>query len=190
MPGPRRPGTAQVLFITRASAVTLNGVAKAKSKSGASGADFMRRAIELALEGVRSNQGGPFGAVVVKGGVVVGEGCNRVLATNDPTAHAEIEAIRSACAKLGTFELHGAEIYTSCEPCPMCLAAAYWARVERVHFACERGDAARAGFYDSLLYEELAKSPPERTLPLVQTMRDEALATFQSWIDKPDRRSY
>ncbi len=153
-------------------------------------ADFMRRAIALALEGVRTNQGGPFGAVVVKSGVVGGEGCNRVLATNDPTAHAEIEAIHAACAKLGTFELRGCEIYTSCEPCPMCLAAAYWARIERKHFGCERADAARAGFDDSLLYDEVAKSPAERTLPLLQSLRDEALATFEAWIDKPDRRSY
>jgi tRNA(Arg) A34 adenosine deaminase TadA len=98
-----------------------------------------------------------------------------VLSTNDPTAHAEIIAIRAASAQLGTFELRGCELYTSCEPCPMCLAAAYWARIERVHFACERADAARAGFDDSLLYEEIAKSSAERTLPLVQSLRDEAL---------------
>ena len=117
----------------------------------------MRRAIELAVEGMRANQGGPFGAVVVRDGVIVGEGFNRVLGTNDPTAHAEIQAIRAASSKLGTFELRGCELYTSCEPCPMCLAAAYWARVERVHYACERSDAARAGFDDSFLYDEIGK---------------------------------
>jgi tRNA(Arg) A34 adenosine deaminase TadA len=171
--------------------VTLARVAKRKTtKPDPIGADFMRRAIALALEGVRTNQGGPFGAVVVKNGVIVGEGFNRVLGTNDPTAHAEIIAIRAASAKLGTFELRGCELYTSCEPCPMCLAAAYWARLGRVHFACERADAARAGFDDSLLYEEIVKAPGERTLPLVQTLRDEALATFQAWIDKGDRTPY
>ncbi len=161
-----------------------------ETKSESDGVLFMRRAIELAFEGLRANQGGPFGAVVVRGGVIVGEGFNRVLGTNDPTAHAEIQAIRAASAKLGTFELRGAELYTSCEPCPMCLAAAYWARVEIVHYACERSDAARAGFDDSFLYDELAKAPAERRLPLQQMLRDEALATFQEWIAKPDRTPY
>ena len=150
----------------------------------------MRRAIELALEGVRTNQGGPFGAVIVKAGEIVGEGFNRVLGSHDPTAHAEITAIRAACAKLGTFVLAGCELYTSCEPCPMCLSAAYWAHVDRVHYACERSDAARAGFDDSMLYDEVAKAPGQRKLPLVQSMRDEALVTFQTWLDKPDRISY
>lgn len=168
----------------------LERVPKQKSKAAATSADFMRRAIALAIEGVRTNQGGPFGAVVVKDGVIVGEGFNRVLGTNDPTAHAEVTAIRNACAKLSNFELRGCDLYTSCEPCPMCLAAAYWARVERVYFACDRADAARAGFDDSMLYDEIPKSPAERTLPLVQTLREEALATFQAWIDKPDRTSY
>ncbi len=169
---------------------TLGHVAKYKSKEEASGAEFMRRAIALAIEGVRTNQGGPFGAVVVKDGVIVGEGFNRVLGTNDPTAHAEVTAIRAACAKLGNFELRDCDLYTSCEPCPMCLAAAYWARLARVYFACDRADAARAGFDDSMLYDEIRKAPAERMLPLVQTLRDEALATFQAWIDKPDRTGY
>ncbi|MBL8859137.1 MAG: nucleoside deaminase [Planctomycetes bacterium] len=150
----------------------------------------MRRAIALALEGVSGNQGGPFGAVIVKDGVIVGESFNRVLATNDPTAHAEVGAIRAACRKLGTFELHGCELYTSCEPCPMCLAAAYWARLDRVHYACERADAARAGFDDSLLYDEVAKAMPERKLAFGQMLRDEGLAAFQAWLDKPDRTQY
>ena len=163
---------------------------KRKTKIEATGPDFMRRAIALALEGVRTNQGGPFGAVIVKDGVIIGEGFNRVLGTNDPTAHAEIGAIRAACAKLGTFELRGCELYTSCEPCPMCLVAAYWARLERVHYACEHADAARAGFDDSMLYDEVVKAPAERKLAFSQMLRDEGLAAFQAWIDKVDRTPY
>jgi tRNA(Arg) A34 adenosine deaminase TadA len=150
----------------------------------------MKRAIELALEGVRTNQGGPFGAVVVKAGVIIGEGCNRVLATNDPTAHAEIVAIRAASAHLGSFQLRGCELWTTCEPCPMCLAAAYWARVDKVHYGCTSADAARAGFDDRHVYEEVTHAHGERTLPIAQVMRDEALATFQAWLDKPDHVAY
>ena len=173
-------------------------MAKARKKPAANvpdatqhpGSAFMRRAIELAREGVRSNQGGPFGAVIVKDGVVIGEGCNQVLATNDPTAHAEIVAIRAACAQLGTFKLEGCELYTSCEPCPMCLAAAYWARLRSVHYACERTDAARAGFDDSFLYDEFARAPAERKLALESMMRDEGLSAFEAWMDKADRTPY
>jgi len=165
-------------------------MAKRRAKPDPAGAAHMRRAIELALEGVRANQGGPFGAVVVREGAVIGEGCNRVIASNDPTAHAEIVALRAACAKLGSFQLRGCELYTTCEPCPMCLGAAFWARVDRVHYACESADARRAGFDDQALYEELARAHAERTLPIQQLMRDEALATFQAWIDKPDRVAY
>lgn len=150
----------------------------------------MKRAIELALEGVRTNQGGPFGAVVVKGGAIIGEGCNRVLASNDPTAHAEVVAIRAASAHLGSFQLRGCELWTTCEPCPMCLAAAFWARVDKIHYGCASADAARAGFDDRILYEELARAHGERTLPIAQIMRDEALGTFQAWLDKPDRIAY
>lgn len=150
----------------------------------------MKRAIELALEGVRTNQGGPFGAVVVKGGAIIGEGCNRVLASNDPTAHAEVVAIRAASAHLGSFQLRGCELWTTCEPCPMCLAAAFWARVDKIHYGCASEDAARAGFDDRILYEELARAHGERTLPIAQIMRDEALGTFQAWLDKPDRIAY
>ncbi len=150
----------------------------------------MQRAIEIALEGVRTNQGGPFGAVVVKAGVIIGEGCNRVLATNDPTAHAEIVAIRAASAHLGSFQLRGCELWTTCEPCPMCLAAAYWARVDKVHYGCASEDAARAGFDDRAVYEELSRAHGERTLPITQIMRDEALATFQAWLDKSNRVAY
>jgi tRNA(Arg) A34 adenosine deaminase TadA len=165
-------------------------MAKRRAKADPAGAAHMRRAIELALEAVRSNLGGPFGAVVVKEGVVIGEGQNRVTSTNDPTAHAEIVALRAACARLGSFQLRGCEIYTTCEPCPMCLAAAYWSRVDKLHYACESADAARAGFDDRAIYEELVKASAERTLVTAQILRDEALATFQAWIDKPDRVAY
>lgn len=151
---------------------------------------FMRRAIELAQHGIDANDGGPFGCVVARNGEIVAEGNNRVTSTNDPTAHAEVVAIRNACEKLGTFQLDDCVIYTSCEPCPMCLAATYWARIERVHYACGHADAARAGFDDSMLYEEVAKAPAERKLAFTQMLRDEGLVTFQAWIDKTDRRPY
>ncbi len=150
----------------------------------------MQRAIELALEGVRQNEGGPFGAVVVRANEIVAGACNRVTSTNDPTAHAEIGAIRAACAKRGTFELADCEIFTTCEPCPMCFAAIHWARIQRVHFACSRDDAARAGFDDALLYEEIAKPREHRRIALEPLMRDEALATFRAWLAKPDRTTY
>jgi len=150
----------------------------------------MQQAIEAALEGVRSGKGGPFGAAVVKGGEVVAVACNRVLSSNDPTAHAEVEAIRAACAKLGTFRLAGCELYATCEPCPMCLGAAYWARVDRVVYACGRADASRAGFDDGMLYEEFEKPAAQRRLALVPFMRDEALSVFQAWLEKPDRTPY
>ena len=151
---------------------------------------LMQRAIQLALEGVRSNQGGPFGALIAKDGVVIASGCNQVTSRNDPTAHAEIMAIRAACSALNTFSLAGCELYTTCEPCPMCLAAALWARVERIVYACDRSDAARAGFDDATFYEEFERAPADRRLPLVQLARSEALAVFQAWIDKPDRVRY
>jgi tRNA(Arg) A34 adenosine deaminase TadA len=152
--------------------------------------EFMRQAIAAALEGVRTGQGGPFGAVVARGDEVLAAACNRVLSRNDPTAHAEIEAIRAACARLGTFELAGCEIYATCEPCPMCLAAAHWARVERVVHACGRKDAASAGFDDELLYEEISKPVGERRLELVPFLRDEALPLFRTWLDREDRVPY
>jgi guanine deaminase len=150
----------------------------------------MQRAIELALEGVRKNEGGPFGAVITRGGAILAGGCNRVTSTNDPTAHAEIVAIREACAKAGSFRLEGCEMFATCEPCPMCFAAAHWARISRVHYACTRDDAARAGFDDALLYEELSRPIAERTLPLEPFMRDEGLATFHAWLEKTDREAY
>ncbi len=151
---------------------------------------MMRQAARLAQRGVATNQGGPFGAVVVKDGIVLGRGFNRVIGTNDPTAHAEVVAIRQACRKLGTFRLDGCEIYASCEPCPMCLSAIHWARIERCWYACDRHDAARAGFDDAFLYAELEKAPSERRLPVVQAFRDEGLPAFQAYIAKDDRTPY
>ena len=150
----------------------------------------MREATRLALRGVARNQGGPFGALVVRDGDVVGRGFNRVIATNDPTAHAEVVAIRQACRKLKTFELRGCEIYASCEPCPMCLAAIHWARIERIWYASDREDAARAGFDDALLYAQIAKAPSERIVPSQQVFREEGAAAFDAWRAKPDRVPY
>jgi tRNA(Arg) A34 adenosine deaminase TadA len=152
--------------------------------------EFMKRAIELAGEGVTANLGGPFGAVVVKDGRIIGEGSNQVTSTNDPTAHAEIIAIREACRTLGSFQLDGCSVYTSCEPCPMCLGAIYWARPEKVFFACTRDDAAAIGFDDDFIYEELEKANEEREMVLVSLMRDEALEVFNKWAAKPDKVEY
>ena len=151
---------------------------------------FLQRSIDIALEGVRTDRGGPFGAVIVRSGEVIAQGCNQVTSAFDPTAHAEIVAIRAACAQLQTFELGGCELYASCEPCPMCLAAIYWARIERVYYGCDRNDAARAGFDDDFLYRELNLPPSQRKLALTSMMRDQALATFDAWRAKPDRKSY
>jgi len=151
---------------------------------------FMRRAIELARQGVDANAGGPFGCVVVKDGQVIGEGCNQVTSSNDPTAHAEVVAIRNACQTLGSFQLEGCYVYTSCEPCPMCLGAIYWARPAKVYFANTQADAARIGFDDSFIYEQLDVPPGERAIPMIQMMRDEALSAFEEWKRKPDRVPY
>ena len=151
---------------------------------------FMARAIELARQGVDSNAGGPFGCIVVKDGRIVGEGSNRVTSTNDPTAHAEVIAIREACKSLNSFQLDECTIYTSCEPCPMCLGAIYWARPARVFFACARKDAANIGFDDDFIYEELKKTNEDREMVMVNLMRDEALKVFESWSEKPDKIEY
>jgi tRNA(Arg) A34 adenosine deaminase TadA len=151
---------------------------------------FMARAIQLSMENVQSGRGGPFGAVVVKDGAVTAEGANSVTSTNDPTAHAEVLAIREACKKLGTFDLHGCEIYTSCEPCPMCMGAIYWARISRVYFANTAADASELGFDDSLIYRELAQPHAERTIPTIPMMREEALAAFRAWAEKPNKIAY
>ena len=151
---------------------------------------FMRRAFELAQNGIDANNGGPFGAVVVRDGVIVGEGCNRVTSTNDPTAHAEVVAIREACKNLNSFQLDDCTIYTSCEPCPMCLGAIYWARPALMYFACSREDAANAGFDDDFIYEEIALPVEERRIKTVNFMREEGLQIFENWVNKPDKTEY
>ncbi len=152
--------------------------------------ELMLQATTLALEAVRSGTGGPFGAVIVKGGRVVASGTNCVTTTNDPTAHAEIVAIRAACTQLGDFRLAGCELYSSCEPCPMCLSAAFWARVDRIVYAGSRADAARAGFDDAFFYEQLARPPDWRKVPMVPFMRETAQAAFDAWLAKDDRTVY
>jgi guanine deaminase len=151
---------------------------------------FMKEAIRRAVENVRSGLGGPFGAVVVKQGRVIASGVNRVTSANDPTAHAEVNAIREACRVLGAFQLQGCEIYTSCEPCPMCLGAIYWARPDRVYFAAAARDAAEAGFDDSFIYEELRVPHGGRKIPFVQEMRDAGLEPFQEWARQSDKVRY
>ncbi len=144
---------------------------------------FMQEAIALATENVASGRGGPFGAVVVKDGKVIATGVNLVTASNDPTAHAEVTAIRNACQTLGTFQLEGCEVYTSCEPCPMCLAAIYWARCRAIYYGNSADDAAKVGFDDAFLYEEMKKPMSDRTIPMVQMLPDEAWASFAAWRD-------
>jgi tRNA(Arg) A34 adenosine deaminase TadA len=151
---------------------------------------FMRRAIELARDGVENDHGGPFGCVIVKDGKIVGEGCNEVTSTNDPTAHAEIVAIRSACRTLNSFQLENCIVYTSCEPCPMCLGAIYWSRPDAIFFAGTREDAAAAGFDDELFYCELEKPNEDRQLRMTELLREESQRVFQNWIDKPDKKEY
>ena len=150
----------------------------------------MGRAIELALENVRSARGGPFGAVVARGGEIVAEGTNQVTGTNDPTAHAEVVAIRRACEKLGSFQLEDCEIYTSCEPCPMCLGAIYWARPRAVYFGATQEDAAAAGFDDEFLYRELTVPVAERRIRTEELMRGEAREVFAAWAASPEKIPY
>ena len=151
---------------------------------------FMARAIQLSIDNVRSGRGGPFGAVVVKDSNIVAEGANQVTSTNDPTAHAEVLAIRKACKNLGVFELEGCDIYSSCEPCPMCLGAIYWARLSRVYFANSAADASKIGFDDSLIYREIAQPHTQRKISMIQMMREQALAAFREWQDKPNKITY
>jgi tRNA(Arg) A34 adenosine deaminase TadA len=151
---------------------------------------FMRHAIALSRRGMEGGAGGPFGAVVVADGRVVAEGWNQVTSSNDPTAHAEVVAIRRACAALGRFDLRGAVLYTSCEPCPMCLAAAYWARLDAVVFGNAREDAAAIGFDDQFLYDEVPKPVEARTLPMRRLLAAEALEVFGAWAEKPDKVAY
>ena len=152
--------------------------------------EAMRRAVEISKERMRAGDGGPFGAVVVENGKIIGEGNNRVTTANDPTAHAEMVAIRQACRAKGTHDLSGCEIFTSCEPCPMCLAAIYWARLDRMYYANTREDAAHIGFDDALIYGEIAKPIGERSLPMTHMPLDEARRVFQEWQDKEDKVPY
>lgn len=150
----------------------------------------MARAIELAIDNVRSGRGGPFAAVVVKDGRILAEGTNRVTSSNDPTAHAEVVAIREACSTLGAFQLDACDLYTTCEPCPMCLGAIYWARPARVFFACTAADASAAGFDDAFIYQQIALPLAERKIPFLEMMRRESLACFRVWTEKQDRIDY
>ncbi|HXN64188.1 MAG TPA: deaminase [Candidatus Acidoferrales bacterium] len=151
---------------------------------------FMERAIALAIENVNNGRGGPFGAVIVRNGEIVAEGTNQVTSTNDPTAHAEVAAIREACRKLNDFQLSGCDLYSSAEPCPMCLGAIYWARPARVFYGGSAADSAAAGFDDAMIFREFAKPPRMRRIPMEQVMRDEALAAFRVWKEKEDRIAY
>jgi tRNA(Arg) A34 adenosine deaminase TadA len=153
-------------------------------------AAFLREAIRISRSRMRQGRGGPFGAVIARQGEIVARGWNAVTSTNDPTAHAEIMAIRRSSTTLRSFSLAGCVLYASCEPCPMCLAAAYWARIDRLVYAATRDDAARAGFDDALIYRELPLAPSERSLPTGQLLRGEAAAVFDEWLAKGDRTSY
>lgn len=152
--------------------------------------DYLRIAINLAQEGMESGAGGPFGALIVKDGQIVGRAYNQVTSTNDPTAHAEVLAIRDACKHLQHFQLDGCTIYSSCEPCPMCLGAIYWARPARLVYACTRADAAKIGFDDDFIYKELSMPAEDRQIKITQSLRAEALAVFESWQHKNDRVKY
>jgi tRNA(Arg) A34 adenosine deaminase TadA len=152
--------------------------------------EFLRRAIALATENVTSGRGGPFAALIARDGRVIAEGVNMVTATNDPTAHGEVTAIRAACRAMNTFTLAGCELYTSCEPCPMCLAASHWARLDAVFFGAVAEDAAKAGFDDAYLYNEFRKAPTDRSLPAAQYLRDEAWSSFAAWIVSPNKIEY
>lgn len=157
---------------------------------GSPNPEFLRRAISLATENVVTGRGGPFAAVIVRDGKIVGEAANTVTTSNDPTAHGEVNAIRAAAKALGTFTLAGCELYTSCEPCPMCLAAAYWARIDAIYYGASAADAARSGFDDAFLYEELRKDHGARSLPSTQLLGDEAWSSFAAWMTSPNKIDY
>ena len=155
-----------------------------------SNATYMREAVQLAEQGMRSGRGGPFGCVIVRRGEIVGRGSNRVTSTNDPTAHAEVVAIRDACTALQTFQLTDCELYTSCEPCPMCLSAIYWARIPQVYCGNTRADAAAIGFDDEFIYQQVPLAPEARTVKMELFLRDEAQVAFQEWANKTDKIRY
>jgi len=152
--------------------------------------EHLRRAIELASQNVLAGTGGPFAAVIVRDGQIIGEGANSVTTTNDPTAHGEVNAIRAACKALGSFSLAGCEIYSSCEPCPMCLSAIYWARIGAIYFGSNQLDAAKAGFDDAFLYEEMRKNQQDRSIPCTQLLREEAWEIFATWLNTTTRVDY
>ena len=151
--------------------------------------EFMLKAISLSIESVKTG-GGPFGSIIVKDNKIISEGFNKVTTTNDPTAHGEIVAIREACKKLNNFNLNGSELYSSCEPCPMCLSAIYWARIDKIYYANTRKDAQKIDFDDSLIYSEFSKNIDERKIPMIQIMRNEALKAFELWDKKTDKVKY
>lgn len=151
---------------------------------------FMRRAIALAQKGIDQNEGGPFGCVIVRNGEIVGEGNNQVTSTNDPTAHAEVVAIRNACQTLGSFQLEDCIIYASCEPCPMCLGAIYWSRPKQLFYACNKSDAAAIGFDDKFIYEEIERPSTARQIKTETILRDEAINVFENWAGKTDKAEY
>ena len=150
---------------------------------------FMIKAIALSVENIKRG-GGPFGAIIVKGGKIIATGVNRVIANTDPTAHAEVNVIRKAAKKLGTFDLAGCDIYTSCEPCPMCLGAIYWAHLDKIYYGNSKSDAKNIGFDDSFIYDEIKKSMPERSIPTIQIMQKEAAKAFEAWKQKTDKIEY
>ncbi len=152
--------------------------------------EFMRAAIREAETGMRAGRGGPFGCVIVRRGEIVARGHNRVTSTNDPTAHAEVTAIRAACATLGTFQLPDCELYTSCEPCPMCLAAIYWARLPQVYYGNTRADAAAIGFDDDFIYRQIPLPPEQRAIPMASLLREEAQVAFREWTQLPAKIRY
>jgi tRNA(Arg) A34 adenosine deaminase TadA len=152
--------------------------------------EFMKEAIQLAIQNVESATGGPFAAVIVKDKKIIARGVNQVTATNDPTAHAEVVAIREACKTLNSFQLDGCEIYTTCEPCPMCLGAIYWARPDKLYFACTQADAASINFDDQFIYEEIEKPIDKRKLFTCQILREEALEAFKKWMESPTKIEY
>ena len=151
---------------------------------------YMQEAVNAALKGMQNNEGGPFGCVIVKDGKIIGKGNNKVTSTNDPTAHAEVTAIRDACKNLGSFQLEGCTIYTSCEPCPMCLGAIYWARPEKVYYGSTKTDAAHIGFDDDFIYEELKLPYADRSIPFEQLAPEVAITPFQEWATKEDKTEY
>ncbi|KEO72383.1 nucleoside deaminase [Anditalea andensis] len=152
--------------------------------------DYMQIAIDLSRKGMSEGKGGPFGCIIVKDGKIIGQGYNSVLSTNDPTAHAEVVAIRDACSNLGHFQLDGCDIYTSCEPCPMCLGAIYWARPNKIFYANDKNDAALAGFDDDFIYQELETPPAERKIPLIRLNNSEAVKVFKDWVNKENKQVY